>query len=129
MKNNVGKILIASLTKERPHATINIFLSFLDNAKLLVEGNGVIHVAGFFEPEQNGNEIDPEDFEDENEDEEDEEDEEVEKKGIKAVKAAPEGKVTTPQPKVKSPQPQVQTTPKSPQLQATPKSPQQQPFF
>lgn len=62
--------MIASLTKERPHATLNIFLSLLDGAKLIVKGNGIIHVAGFFEPEQEGGDmIDPEELGEEESDE------------------------------------------------------------
>ena len=56
--------MIASLSKERPHATLNIFLSLIDNAKLIVKGNGIIHVVGFFEPEQGEGLMDAEDFED-----------------------------------------------------------------
>ena len=62
MKNNDGKFLIASLTKDRPQATLNIFLSLLDVTKLLVEGNGIMHIVGFFEPEQNEDYMNPADF-------------------------------------------------------------------
>lgn len=44
------------MTKERPHATTNIFISLVDNAELIVKGAGIIHVIGFFEPE--GNDVD-----------------------------------------------------------------------
>lgn len=48
------EFLIATLTKEKPQATINLFLSLLDDATLKVKGNGVVHVVGFFEPDQEG---------------------------------------------------------------------------
>ncbi len=44
--------MIASLTKERPQATINLFISLADEVSLVVKGNATLHVVGFFEPDQ-----------------------------------------------------------------------------
>jgi hypothetical protein len=44
--------LIASLTKERPQATVNLFISLADDLTLIVKGNATLHVVGFFEPDQ-----------------------------------------------------------------------------
>jgi hypothetical protein len=71
--------LIASLTKERPQATVNLFISLADDLTLIVKGNATLHVVGFFEPDQDadlpfGEEDLEEDYaEDEEEDLEDEE--------------------------------------------------------
>ena len=63
------------LTKDKPHATINVFLSLVDEVKLIVKGNGNIHVVGFFEPSQDDEFMNPADLEGEEEsDEEEEED-------------------------------------------------------
>ena len=40
------------MTKERPQATLNLFLSLVDEASLVVKGNATIHVVGFYEPDQ-----------------------------------------------------------------------------
>ncbi len=47
--------MVASLTKERPQATTNIFVTLEDAVSLVVKGNGIIHVIGFFEPENEDN--------------------------------------------------------------------------
>ncbi len=71
--------MIASLTKERPQATVNLFISLADDLTLIVKGNATLHVVGFFEPDQDadlpfGEEDLEEDYaEDEEEDLEDEE--------------------------------------------------------
>lgn len=44
--------MIASLTKDRPQATINLFISLADEVSLVVKGNATLHVVGFFEPDQ-----------------------------------------------------------------------------
>jgi hypothetical protein len=44
--------LIATLTKEKPQASINLFISLIDEATLVVKGNATLHVVGFFEPDQ-----------------------------------------------------------------------------
>lgn len=46
--------MVALLNKERPHATLNVYLTLDDNIQLLVEGNGTVHATGYFEPEQEG---------------------------------------------------------------------------
>jgi hypothetical protein len=75
VKNSEGEFLIAVLTKDKPHATINVFLSLMDEVKLIVKGNGNIHVVGFFEPSQDDEFMNPADLEGEEEsDEEEEED-------------------------------------------------------
>ena len=68
--------MIAVLTKEKPHATLNIFISLMDEVKFVVKGNGNVHIVGFFEPSQDEQFMNPADFDPE-EDEEDEEDEEI----------------------------------------------------
>ena len=44
--------MIATLTKEHPQATINLFISLIDDVTLSVKGNATVHVVGFFEPDQ-----------------------------------------------------------------------------
>ena len=51
IKKGTEKFLVALLTKERPQASINVYITLADNVQLVVEGNGVIHVTGYFEPE------------------------------------------------------------------------------
>lgn len=80
IKKDDAEFLVASLTKERPQATINLFICLLDNITLLVKGSGSIHVAGFNEPEPEGGlpfdgEEDEEDDEEDLELEDDEDDE------------------------------------------------------
>lgn len=71
------EFLVATLTKEKPQATINLFISLLDDVTLIVKGNGIIHVVGFFEPDQEGDiPFEGEDSEGENEELEGEEDSE-----------------------------------------------------
>lgn len=50
IKKGTQEFLVASLTKERPQVTINIFITLTDNIEIAVKGNGIIHVVGFFEP-------------------------------------------------------------------------------
>jgi hypothetical protein len=54
VKKGTEEFLIATLTKERPQASINLFLSLIDEASLIVKGNATLHVVGFFEPDQDG---------------------------------------------------------------------------
>ena len=71
--------MIASLTKERPQATVNLFISLADDLTLIVKGNATLHVVGFFEPDQDADlpfgeeDLDEDLAEDEEEDLEDEE--------------------------------------------------------
>lgn len=121
IKKGTEKFLIALLTKERPQATINVYLTLEDNVQLLVEGNGTIHATGYYEPEGNDDlpfdDLEEEDFDGES-DEEEEEDSEVEEE--KAVAPAPAK--TAP---VNSPKAQPQAPSKSPAQK--PKSPAQKP--
>ena len=41
--------MIATLTKDRPHVTLNVFITLLDELTLIVKGNGHIHLVGFYE--------------------------------------------------------------------------------
>ena len=52
IKKDGEDFLIASLTKDKPQSSVNVFISLLDEAILSVKGNGTIHVTGFFEPDQ-----------------------------------------------------------------------------
>jgi hypothetical protein len=52
IKKGDEEFLIASLTKANPHATINVFVSLLDEATLIVKGNGAIHITGFADPDE-----------------------------------------------------------------------------
>lgn len=75
--------MIASLTKDRPQATVNLFISLADDVTLLVKGNATLHVVGFYEPDQEADlPFGEEDLEDLDEDEEEdlEEEEEVAQK-------------------------------------------------
>jgi len=76
IKKDNAEFLIASLTKDRSHTAINVFISLLDEVTFTVKGNGVLHVTGFFEPDQQGDlplgEQDLESLSDEEEDEEEE---------------------------------------------------------
>ena len=54
IKKDEQEFLVASLTKERPQATVNLFLALLDQVTLVVKGDATIHIVGFFEPEQDG---------------------------------------------------------------------------
>ena len=78
IKKGTEKFLVALLTKERPQASINVYITLDDNVQLVVEGNGVIHVTGYFEPEGQDDLPFGEDFEDESENEEDEDESEEE---------------------------------------------------
>ena len=60
---------IATLTKERPQATINLFISLLDEVSLVAKGNGSLHITGFYEPDQEAG-LPEEDLEDEEDEEE-----------------------------------------------------------
>lgn len=55
--------MVASLTKERPQANTNIFISLIDKIELIVKGAGVIHVIGFYEPEADDMDFGEEDLE------------------------------------------------------------------
>jgi len=46
------EFLVATLTKEKPQATINLFISLIDDVTLLVKGNATVHLIGFYEPDQ-----------------------------------------------------------------------------
>lgn len=72
IKKDEQEFLVASLAKDRPQATVNLFIALLDQVTLLVKGDATIHIVGFFEPEQDG------DFPYGEEDLEGEEDEEEE---------------------------------------------------
>lgn len=50
VKKGTEKFLVALLTKERPQASINVYVTLADNVQLVVEGNGIIHITGYFEP-------------------------------------------------------------------------------
>ncbi len=54
VKKGSEEFLVATLTKERPQATINLFLSLIDEASVVVKGNAIVHVIGFYEPDQDG---------------------------------------------------------------------------
>lgn len=54
IKKDGEDFLIASLTKERPQAYTNIFVSLADDVEFIVKGNGIIHAIGFYEPEDDG---------------------------------------------------------------------------
>jgi hypothetical protein len=110
--------LIATLTKERPQATINLFISLLDDVSLLVKGNGSLHITGFFEPDQDGD-LPLEDDEDEEDEEEESEEEEVpvKKPAQVAAKPAAQTKPQSPQQKPQSPQQKPQTQPAKPAQQ------------
>jgi hypothetical protein len=49
---NGEEYLIASLTKEQPHASIHLFISLLEQPTLFVKGSGIIHIIGFCEPDR-----------------------------------------------------------------------------
>ncbi len=76
IKKDSEEFLVASLTKEAPQATINLFVSLADEVTLLVKGNATLHVVGFFEPDQDADlPFGEEDLEEEDEEEEEEEEE------------------------------------------------------
>lgn len=54
IKKGNQEFLVASLTKERPQATVNLFVALVDEVTLLVKGDASVHILGFFEPEQDG---------------------------------------------------------------------------
>ena len=78
VKKGAEKFLVALLTKERPQASINVYITLDDNVQLVVEGNGTIHITGYFEPEGQDDLPFGEEFGDESEDEEGEENEDEE---------------------------------------------------
>ncbi len=95
--------MIATLTKERPHASINLFISLLDEVSLVAKGNGSVHITGFYEPDQDGL---PKGLYDKDEDEDEDEDEEEEEVApVKNIAAKPTvtAKVASPQQKPQSP--------------------------
>ncbi len=70
-KKDGEEFLIASLTKDKPHVVINLFISLLDKITLINKGKGTIHLTGFFELDNGeGEEFDPEDLEDQDEESE-----------------------------------------------------------
>lgn len=52
IKQDNQEYLIATLTKECPQISLNIFISLLDELQIFVKGNASVHISGFFEPEQ-----------------------------------------------------------------------------
>ena len=62
IKKGEEEFLVASLTKERPQTLINIFITLTDGVTLVVKGNGIIHVLGFYEPADGGDLDFDEDF-------------------------------------------------------------------
>ena len=48
IKKDSEEFLIASLTKDKPHVTLNVFISLLDEVSLVVKGSGTLHITGFF---------------------------------------------------------------------------------
>jgi hypothetical protein len=68
VKKQNEEFLIATLTKERPQATINLFISLLDEVSLVAKGNGSLHITGFYEPDQEEG-LPEEDLEDEEDEE------------------------------------------------------------
>lgn len=54
IKKGGEEFLIASLTKDRPQAYTNIFVSLADDVEFVVKGNGIVHAIGFYEPEDDG---------------------------------------------------------------------------
>ena len=60
--------MVVSLTKERPQTTLNLFLAMIDDISLVIKGNGILHIVGFYEPEPEAElpfgDEDPEDEED-----------------------------------------------------------------
>ena len=72
IKQENKEFLIATLTKESPQISLNIFISLLDELQIYVKGNAAVHISGFFQPEQD-------------EDYEEIEEEEVMKEAPKAV--------------------------------------------
>lgn len=93
IKKGDNEFLVASLTKEKPHTVINVFVSLIDEVTLIVKGNGIIHVTGFCEPEPEGG-MPFDDLGDEEDDEELEDSEEEEEQ----VEVKPKAQ----QPKVKA---------------------------
>ncbi len=75
IKKDNEEFLIANLTKDKPQVSINVFISLLDEVSLHTKGNGVLHITGFFEPDQQGdlplgeNELESEEEEEEEEEE------------------------------------------------------------
>ena len=108
IKKDSEEFLIASLDKSHPHATINVFISLLDEAVLSVKGNGILHITGFFEPEQEGGL--PLEDELESDEEDEEEDEPV----------APVSKAPVAQKKSVFPQQKPQSPQQKPQVAAKP---------
>jgi hypothetical protein len=47
-KKDNQEFLIGTLTKDRPHLSINLFLSLLDQVTLITKGNGSLHITGFY---------------------------------------------------------------------------------
>ena len=47
-KKDDEEFLVVTLTKEKSQATVNLFLALVDDVTLLVKGNGIIHVVGFY---------------------------------------------------------------------------------
>ena len=75
VKRENEEFLIATLTKDKPHVVINLFLSLLDEAVLVTKGNGTLHLTGFYEVEEGPVPLGEEDLEAEEESEEDEKEE------------------------------------------------------
>ena len=48
IKQDNQEFLIATLTKEFPQISLNIFISLLDELEIFVKGNASVHVSGFF---------------------------------------------------------------------------------
>lgn len=57
VKKDNEEFLVANLTKEKPQVTINLFISLLDDVTLIAKGAGVLHITGFYEPDQGEGEL------------------------------------------------------------------------
>jgi hypothetical protein len=51
-KKDGQEFLIATLTKDHPHAVVNFFLTLVDEVTILTKGNGALHITGFYEPDE-----------------------------------------------------------------------------
>jgi cell division septation protein DedD len=121
IKKGDQEFLVVSLTKDKPQATVNLFIALIDEVTLVVKGDATIHFIGFFEPEQDGDfplgdEEEDDEEEDEEEDNEESEEEEVEAPKAVAPKAAAPVAAPAPkaaQPKVASPKTQPAAKPQA----------------
>jgi len=51
IKKDGEEFLICTLTHQNPHLAVNLYVEVAEYVEIIVKGNGIVHIIGFFEPE------------------------------------------------------------------------------